>query len=151
MKICARCKIELSSENFNKSSKSKDGLFCYCKSCRAEDARERMSVPGAKDKQKENRWKREGYPKPKRIGYIEDGIGFIPLTKGQVSVVDPEDVKWLSKYQWYAFWNKCTTSFYAMTDDRGNDRRTIGMHRLLLGITDPDIDGEYKNHDSLDN
>lgn len=34
MKVCKKCKIEKSLEDFNKDSKNKDGLWTVCKECR---------------------------------------------------------------------------------------------------------------------
>lgn len=153
MKLCTKCEIEQPEENFHKCSKTKDGLQSWCKTCRSKAAEEYNDRPEVQIKSKTNRWAREGAPKPKRIGWIEDGAGYIPLTKGQVAKVDPENVIELSKRQWYAYWNKCTRSYYALNDKRFPDgsRITVGMHRYLLGLTDPSLDGEHKNHDTLDN
>ena len=153
MKTCTKCGVEQPKENFHKHSRAKDGLQSWCKSCKAKIAEEYNDRPDIQLRLKTSRWEKEGAPKPKRIGWVEDGVGYIPLTKGQVSKVDPEDVTELSKKQWYAFWNKSTQSYYAFNDHRFSDgsRVTCGIHRYLLGITDPSLDGEHKNHDTLDN
>jgi len=59
----------------------------------------------------------------------------IPLTQGQVAIVDNEDFKELSKYKWQPSWrlNKC----YAKRGEYINKKQvTIYMHRQILKITD---------------
>ena len=60
----------------------------------------------------------------------------IPLTKGQVAIVDDEDFEWLNQWKWYARWSKFTQSFYAVRNSSRSDgtRYTILMHREILGL-----------------
>ena len=39
-KVCSRCKRELPKTEFHKASRSKDGLYTYCKECNTERLRE---------------------------------------------------------------------------------------------------------------
>ena len=78
----------------------------------------------------------------------------IPLTRGQVAIVDAADYEWLSSFKWLAQWNSCTRSFYACRratlaeGGRGN----VAMARLILGIARGDRrQGDHINHDTLDN
>lgn len=77
----------------------------------------------------------------------------IPITQGQVTLVDEEDYLLVLKYKWCAWYNKCTDSFYAKTTSRGmNGKKAIlNLHRYLLGVTDPKILVDHINGDTLDN
>lgn len=76
----------------------------------------------------------------------------IQLTQGKVALVDDEDYGFLNQWKWYAWYNRCTKSFYAMrmTTIEGK-RKTIGMHRIILGLTDNKVHGDHINHNTLDN
>ncbi len=72
----------------------------------------------------------------------------IPLTKGQVAIVDADNYEWLRRYAWSAWWNKGTRSFYARrSGERVNGRnRTVYMHREILGLRHGDIrQGDHVN------
>lgn len=52
----------------------------------------------------------------------------IPLTRGQVALVNDDDYAWLTQYHWH-----CTSTGYAAARIKQNGkRRYIYMHRLLL-------------------
>lgn len=75
----------------------------------------------------------------------------IPLTRGQVAVVDAADYERLTRHKWTAHWEKKTQSFYAKRT-AGKPRKTIWMHREVMGAVPADgkqID--HKDHDSLNN
>ena len=78
----------------------------------------------------------------------------IPLTKGQVTLVDEEDYESLIQYKWYAKWDKDTESFYVfcnMRDANGN-RYLQSLHRQLFGLLPGDpSQPDHLNHDTLDN
>jgi hypothetical protein len=79
----------------------------------------------------------------------------IPLTQGQMAIVDASDYDWLSQWKWHAVWNPGTKSFYAHRQEPtgGNPRqRSVRMHRQIIGILHGDrrmVD--HANHDTLDN
>jgi hypothetical protein len=78
----------------------------------------------------------------------------IPLTQGQVSLVDSADYEWLSQWRWTARWDKYTKSFYAGRnfDDTSGKRNTILMHRQILGLMAGDKrKGDHENRNTLDN
>ena len=79
----------------------------------------------------------------------------IPLTKGQVTIVDADDYEWLSRYSWYAHWGKTTESFYAYrraAKAENADRKLIGMHRMILGMEVGDKrHPDHINNNTLDN
>lgn len=77
----------------------------------------------------------------------------IPLTKGQVVIVDAADYEWLSKWKWSAKWSESTGSFYAYRNARIDGKHTtIRMHRLILGLHYGDKGfGDHINRVTLDN
>ena len=50
----------------------------------------------------------------------------IRLTQGQVALVDDEDYDEVSKWKWYAAWQKNSNAFYAR-------KRSGYLHRFLMG------------------
>lgn len=76
----------------------------------------------------------------------------IPLTQGQVALVDNEDYEELSGYKWSAAWHSRTQSYYAIRHSAtvNGKRTTIRMHRQILGCN-PGEKGDHDNHDTLNN
>lgn len=77
----------------------------------------------------------------------------IPLTRGQVAIVDDEDFEQFGHLNWYASWCKETRSFYARRTqprDANGKRKVSILHREILRLDDPKIKGDHKNHDTLD-
>ena len=60
----------------------------------------------------------------------------IPLTRGQMAIVDPEDYEYLSKFKWNATWMKNVGGFYAMRSGPtiNGKRDTILMSREIMGF-----------------
>jgi hypothetical protein len=77
----------------------------------------------------------------------------IPLTKGQVAIVDAADFEWLSQWKWYAAWDDNPKSFYAKRSAKnGNKRSVIAMQRVVLGLDFGDRRiGDHISGDTLDN
>lgn len=80
----------------------------------------------------------------------------IPLTQGKFALVDDEDFEYLSQWKWYAVRvvRKNRNVFYAAragkyTDHHLNAR--IWMHRVILKLIDPKIEGDHKDHNGLNN
>jgi len=71
----------------------------------------------------------------------------IPLTQGQVALVDDEDYEWLNKYKWCARWNKGTGSFYALRKNKG---KSESMHRDIMKPS-KGLVVDHINHNTLDN
>lgn len=71
----------------------------------------------------------------------------IPLTRGQVALVDDADFEWLSQWKWCAYPRKQReTKYDAVRKIRANDKpKAILMHRLILnapeGMEVDHIDG----------
>lgn len=73
----------------------------------------------------------------------------IPLTQGQVAIVDVADYDWLSEFKWYAAFASNIQSFYAVRRS-GHDR--VYMHREILGLVGGDKRfGDHISGDTLDN
>ncbi|MHB8890372.1 MAG: hypothetical protein ACYC46_16295 [Acidobacteriaceae bacterium] len=76
----------------------------------------------------------------------------IPLTQGQIALIDDEDFELVSKHKWCARWAQCTKSFYAQTAIRKPDGRktTLQMHRLIMSAQ-PGQQVDHIHHLTLDN
>lgn len=75
----------------------------------------------------------------------------IPLTQGQVALVDDDDFERLSMFSWHAAWNPSTQSFYAKrtTPHENGKQRTIRMHRAIVNASEGST-VDHKNHNTLD-
>ena len=75
----------------------------------------------------------------------------IPLTQGQVTLVDDEDYEWLSQWKWCAAWDVRTRSFRACrTEILDGKRHPRTMHGLIMK-THPGQEVDHVNHNTLDN
>lgn len=83
----------------------------------------------------------------------EQSYRTIPLTQGQVAIVDDGDYEWLSQWKWSALWERYTRSFYATRNEGGRkNQRTVRMHRRILGLEYKDgKEGDHINGNTLDN
>ncbi len=86
----------------------------------------------------------------------------IPLTQGQVALVDERDFYRLRKHKWCAQWDAKIQSFYAVrsTDHPDGGRRHDGrsrktkeyMHRVVVNLKRGDRrQVDHENHETLDN
>ena len=78
----------------------------------------------------------------------------IPLTQGQVALVDVEDYAALSTHSWYAKWSAKMGSYYAARNEPLADgkQRTVRMHREILGLKHGDKrHSDHALHVTLDN
>lgn len=76
----------------------------------------------------------------------------IALSQGKFALVDAEDFEYLNQWKWYAQWMSSTRSFYARRNfNTGSGRTTLHMHRVILGITDTEVQVDHINHNTLDN
>jgi hypothetical protein len=83
---------------------------------------------------------------------IDGDMARVPLTQGQVAVVDAADVELVSGRYWMAVQNRDTQSYYAKTGARRPDgrRTTQQMSRLILAAQ-PGQFVDHIDHDTLDN
>ena len=72
-------------------------------------------------------------------------IRHIPLTHGQVAIVDTADYEWLMQWRWQAAWKKTTKSYIAR---RGSS--SIHMARVIMNAP-PNRDVDHENYNTLDN
>lgn len=77
----------------------------------------------------------------------------IPLTQNQYALVDDEDYQELSKFNWYAAWNKDTKSFYVVRNIKKFELIQANAERMHRNIMDAPCDMvvDHINHDTLDN
>lgn len=144
MSNCRKCDTKLNSENW--PSYRRNNYIYLCNNCinriRKENRRKKALEKGA-----ELRGSRKGkYSIEKHKGEI---VGKIPITKGYFVIVDKEDVKWLSQWNWYAQESK--KRVYACRDEKEDDKNVhIYMHNQLL----QDVNGDVTDHingNGLDN
>jgi len=75
----------------------------------------------------------------------------IPLTRGKVALIDDCDAH-LATHRWYAHRTRSAPRWYAArhAPREGGGRRTLLLHREILGITDPAIEGDHIDGNGLD-
>jgi hypothetical protein len=92
-----------------------------------------------------------GVPHNPRRGWVQDGVGYIPLTRGLLAMVDANMVEQLSRWNWTATTNRGGRSYaYRMRSRREPGPRKIPMHRVVAG-TPAGMVTDHINGDSLDN
>lgn len=70
----------------------------------------------------------------------------ISLTQGRVALIDDEDFSKVFGIRWCAVRQR--NDWYAVTGGRKN---LIRMHRLIMGVEDPKVMVDHRNHSGLDN
>lgn len=70
----------------------------------------------------------------------------IPLTQGKSTIVDDDDYEILSQHRWVFL----AKTGYAYRSEYA-PRKTVYMHRQILGVTDRRTDVDHINGDKLDN
>lgn len=74
----------------------------------------------------------------------------IKLFSGEYVRIDEEDYERLSQYSWCLF--KSEKWQYAIrTEYKNGTQKTIYMHREIMGVTDPKIYVDHRDHDGLNN
>lgn len=75
----------------------------------------------------------------------------IPLTQGQVALVDDEDFEWLSQWKWYVAKQRCNAWYAARSINMGNAHiLVIKMHRIILKPP-PGFETDHKDGNGLNN
>lgn len=78
---------------------------------------------------------------------------YIPLTRGQLAIVDDEDYRYLSQYKWFA--KKCNKTFYACRGKRQGElygADIISMNREIMDVLNqPKILVNFKDYNGLNN
>ena len=77
----------------------------------------------------------------------------IPLTQGQVALVDDADYEALIQFKWFAVKEKGGRIYYAARNKRlpNGRRQMVQMHRDILGVTDPKEKVDHENSCGTDN
>ena len=76
----------------------------------------------------------------------------IELSQGQQAIVDDADYESLSQWKWHARWSPAGRTYYAARNTWKDGKRTVvQMHRAVLGIGDPEIQVDHRNHHTTDN
>lgn len=88
----------------------------------------------------------------------------IPLLHGYIAIIDDEDYERVSRYTWTPLIDKSPrlSTVYARTSIQTRSRKearetglprkkTILLHRFILGVDDPRIHVDHKNGNGLDN
>lgn len=81
---------------------------------------------------------------------LQSKIKEIPLTQGQVAIVDAADFELLSQWKWFAY--KSNKTFYAARQERlpNGKQRMVIMHRFIVDAP-PDMQVDHKDGDGLNN
>ena len=66
------------------------------------------------------------------------------------ALVDPEDVPLVRGFRWKVLHRLHGWASYAVTQTQG-DRKTLRMHRVILGVSDPRVVVDHINRNGLDN
>ena len=79
----------------------------------------------------------------------------VPLTKGYVALVDPEDYARVVQYKWSANEirknGKLYTVYAQRTIRRADGTRTsLMLHRFIMGVTDPLVEVDHRDNNGLD-
>jgi hypothetical protein len=82
----------------------------------------------------------------KRVGYVRDDVGYIPLTRGKVALVDPADVQLLGQWTW----TYLAEGYAYRTEQRNNRKSAVYMHRQLLAAPGG-CEVDHINGNRLDN
>jgi hypothetical protein len=75
----------------------------------------------------------------------------IELTQGQVALVDDDWFEYLNQWNWYARWDKTTSSFYAYRHEAKNYVRTYFYMHRVVAQTPKGLICDHINHDTLNN
>ena len=76
----------------------------------------------------------------------------VPLTRGQVALIDDIDANQVLPFSWFAVPREKSRTFYAVRQQKMDGvSRFIPMHRWILGIDDPAIEVDHRNHIGTDN
>ena len=73
----------------------------------------------------------------------------IKLTQGQVCLVDDEDYEFYNQWKWQAI--KSRDTYYARRSTGYKPRKTLMMHRCILGLINPKIQVDHKDFNGLNN
>lgn len=68
------------------------------------------------------------------------------------ALVDDDDYEWLNQWRWCAYEDRnITYAIRTYVDKDNRQSHTTSMHRQILGLTDPKIKCDHRDHDGLNN
>lgn len=83
------------------------------------------------------------------MSIIHDNVIEVKLTRGLVTIIDAEDLEFVSQWKWFA--SRGNSTDYAQRNDRSEGiRRTVKLHRVILNAPDG-MHVDHINHNGLDN
>jgi len=91
-------------------------------------------------------------PQPNRISESRDSIIITSLKYGEkTAYFDPIDYDLISRFTWAITKPKNLDLFYAQTGMKKPNGKwtTVSMHRLVMGVTDPQVRVDHKDHNGL--
>ncbi len=75
----------------------------------------------------------------------------IPLTQGQVALVDDDDFERVNVFMWYAMWSPNIKSYYAKRhESRSQGQKSVLMSRFIMH-TPKGMICDHRDHNTLDN
>ena len=77
------------------------------------------------------------------------GLFYVPLTQGQVTLVDPEDAPWLTLWNWFCHKDKCGNWRVQRQIRHGQKREYVCMARLIMQTPD-NMTVDHIHGDTLD-
>lgn len=96
-----------------------------------------------------NRWAERSSKQTKAYSFTRKvKMKEIQLTQGYVALVDDEDFERVSQHKWYASIRPEANNVYVI---RKIGRKTQGLHRFILGVEDPKIKVDHRDHNGLNN
>jgi len=93
--------------------------------------------------------RRLNFPEPEPENNIPN-TKLIRLTLGLFAIVDLSDFERLNKYKWHAVY-RYNTYYAERTIKIDGKRKTEKMSRIILGLTDPKIQGDHIDRNGLNN
>ena len=80
---------------------------------------------------------------------------FMLMKTGEIveTLIDTEDLEKVIKTDliWHAVGNFCSKTYYAKATTYKQKPSTISLHRIIMDVTDPLLEVDHKNHNTLDN
>jgi hypothetical protein len=73
----------------------------------------------------------------------------IQLTRGYVALVDDEDYEWLNSFKWSV--NISKGGYIRAKRGPTADNNFTKMHRMILGVTDPNVFVDHRDRNALNN
>ena len=75
----------------------------------------------------------------------------IALKGGHTVLIDQEDLELVSQYNWNPFHRPRQNTYVARGYKKHGRQKFVYMHRVIMGVTDPSIDVDHRDHQGLNN